>query len=129
MPKALPEEQIKTDSELPQATPESNESSSQPGTVGNTIKNAAPSLRNSGSTIIAAATKLAHDKVQKGDYLGAIDIWTRILETRPHQLEALLARAAISKQIGDIRGALADLDRAVEVAPGNANAILTEPPS
>jgi tetratricopeptide (TPR) repeat protein len=125
VPKALPEVQFKTDNELPQATAETNDSSNQTGTVGNTTRNFTPCVRsNSAAAIIAAATKLAHDKVQKGDYLGAIDIWTRILETRPHQLEALIARAAISKQIGDIRGALTDLDRAVEVAPSNANALI-----
>lgn len=62
--------------------------------------------------------------MQHGDFLGAIDIWTRVLETHPNMPEALLSRAALSKQIGDVRGALADLDHAVEVAPHNANAYI-----
>ena len=54
-------------------------------------------------------------------YLRAIDDFNRTLQIAPANVTALTARGEAWSQLGELGPALADLNRAIELAPGNAH--------
>jgi tetratricopeptide (TPR) repeat protein len=60
--------------------------------------------------------------IRKGQFREAVDLFTRELERHAGHAEFWQARADAYANLGDYAGALADYDKVVELAPGNAAA-------
>ncbi len=72
---------------------------------------------------VPAATQLAHGALRSGNHPAAIAAAARILESEPDNLAALLIRAeARARSRQDLEQALADVDRALELAPDRVDA-------
>lgn len=63
----------------------------------------------------------AHDT---GDYVTAINLWTKLNADYPNKSEPYYQRAVVRRQIGDLRGALEDLDHALAISPNLAGALV-----
>lgn len=63
----------------------------------------------------------AHDT---GDYVTAINLWTKLNADYPNKSEPYHQRAVVRRQIGDLRGALEDLDHALAISPNLAGALV-----
>ncbi len=57
--------------------------------------------------------------VEDGDILGAIDRLDRAIHTQPNCAHFYAERASFYAQIGNIRQAIADYDRAIAIQPDN----------
>ena len=70
-----------------------------------------------------APAKEAATKVSDGDFLGAIQVWSRVIQLGPDRMQGYLQRAKLKRQIGDNKGALADLDSALQSYPNNVGCL------
>lgn len=61
----------------------------------------------------------AATKVSDGDFLGAIQVWSRVIQLGPDRVQGYLQRAKLKRQIGDNKGAMTDLDTALQSNPNN----------
>ncbi|MBI5171304.1 MAG: tetratricopeptide repeat protein [Candidatus Melainabacteria bacterium] len=68
--------------------------------------------------------KQATHALDNGDYLNAINLWTKIISDFPNKSEPFLQRAVVRRQIGDLKGAQLDLDKALELSPNLAPALI-----
>jgi tetratricopeptide (TPR) repeat protein len=68
-----------------------------------------PELRKSGS-----------EKLRKGDYAGAIQDLSRVLEQSPNEWIIYLLRSEARKESGDVDGAIADATKAIALQPNGA---------
>lgn len=59
------------------------------------------------------------------DYPGALKVFSQVAEREPNNVEALLKIAALKRRLGDMDGALRQLDKAEVLDPGNAKLFLT----
>ena len=93
---------------------------------------AALSVLALGSPLITAcANPLANnsfnngvDKYEQGDYQGAIDDWSKVIEINPQEVDAYYNRGIAKDKLGDHQGAIADYTKAIEINPQYANAYL-----
>ena len=84
---------------------------------------AALSVLALGSPLITAcANPLANnsfnngvDKYEQGDYQGAIDDWTKVIEVNPQEVDAYYNRGVVFYQSDQYEQALADFDRALKL--------------
>lgn len=68
--------------------------------------------------------KQATQALDNGDYLNAINLWTKTINDFPNKSEPFLQRAVVRRQIGDLKGAQLDLDKALELSPNLAPALI-----
>ncbi|MBV8878918.1 MAG: tetratricopeptide repeat protein, partial [Planctomycetaceae bacterium] len=66
--------------------------------------------------------KSASEKMQKGDFAGAIQDFNRVLELSPKEWLMYYLRGESRKETGDLDGALADASKAMELEPTSAAA-------
>lgn len=71
-----------------------------------------------------AQAKQALRALDTGDYLTAINLWTKLNSDYPNKAEPYYQRAVVRRQIGDLRGALEDLDHALAISPNLAGALV-----
>jgi len=65
------------------------------------------------------AAKEAATKISGGDFFGAMQVWTRLINSGTDKQQGYLQRAKLKRQIGDSRGAQDDLDMALKLNPRN----------
>ncbi|MBS2008449.1 MAG: hypothetical protein JST01_15490 [Cyanobacteria bacterium SZAS TMP-1] len=68
--------------------------------------------------------KQAATMVSGGNYLGAIQVWSRVIQLGPDKVQGYLQRAKLKRQIGDTKGAILDLDVALQLAPTNVACLM-----
>ena len=91
---------------------------------------AALSVLALGSPLITAcANPLANnlfnngvDKYEQGDYQGAIDDWSKVIEVNPQEVDAYYNRGIAKDKLGDHQGAIADYTKVIEINPEYASA-------
>jgi len=66
--------------------------------------------------------KKAYKHVVLKDYKGAIQIYTRVLDINPENVEAYVYRGMCKYHINDFQGSLIDYDKAIEIQPNYAEA-------
>ena len=64
----------------------------------------------------------AQDKVDLGDYRGAIADYSKAIELNPNDAEAYSSRGVAKHHLEDYRGAIADYSKAIELNPNYTNA-------
>ena len=64
----------------------------------------------------------AMNRMQSGDYQGAVDEFTRAAQMAPDVAQAYAGRAAAKVYTGDLQGALQDLSQALQIDPAMAEA-------
>ena len=62
------------------------------------------------------------DKGMKGDYKGAIRIFSRLIQTYPHYADAYYNRGLAKAKLGDTQGAIADYNQAIKIDTNLAEA-------
>ncbi|MBU6455139.1 MAG: tetratricopeptide repeat protein [Cyanobacteria bacterium REEB67] len=73
---------------------------------------------------VREASHEAATRASAGDYLGAINVWSRIVQHGPDRLQGYLQRAKLKRHIGDHKGAVQDLDLALQIYPNNAACLI-----
>jgi len=102
-------------SPLPSAT-------SVPATVAAPTANAAPSAPATATPSAEALTRGGSERLQRGDFAGALAEFNRALALNPNLPEALAGRGIARAKLGDKQAALDDLNRAVSAKPDYAEA-------
>lgn len=62
------------------------------------------------------------DEGMKGNYLGAIQIFSRLIQTYPHYADAYYNRGLAKAKLGDKQGAIADYNEAIKINSNLAEA-------
>ena len=62
------------------------------------------------------------DQGMKGNYLGAIQIFSRLIQAYPHYADAYYNRGLAKAKLGDTQGAIADYNQAIKIDTNLAEA-------
>lgn len=60
------------------------------------------------------------EKAEAGEYRGAIEDFSKVIELNPNYAEAYLLRGTSKAGLGDYRGAIQDYNKSVELNPSDA---------
>ena len=64
------------------------------------------------------------EKQKAGNYQGAIDDWSKVIEINPQNAIAYNNRGSAKDDLGDHQGAITDYTKAIGIDPQNANAYI-----
>ena len=84
-----------------------------------------PKAKSASTPAEQEAAREAATRTGAGDIAGAIQIWTKLIETSSNKVTAYLERAKLIRLMGDQKSACDDLDAALKISPNNL-ACLTE---
>ena len=82
--------------------------------------------RQLNAELVEAYNNRAYAKAALGDFQGAVDDLTRLLQVRPDNPEAYYNRGIAKKQLGDISGAIGDLQKAATLGDRLSVKVLEE---
>lgn len=98
-----------------------------PGAQPNSLQSVIPGVKAKPTAMPHSKPALATEaatRASDGDYLGAIQVWSRVIQLGPDKLQGYLQRAKLKRQLGDQKGAVQDLDLALKINPNSAACLL-----